>query len=160
MKILIILSVPLKHYKEVLASLLSSKEKIDEIAVLTHRSSNADILDVHPVTIFNYNSKRINLLTIGWKNWQKLRRSKFDKIIILYTYCLGSEYDNVKILALLLAAPLIETWNMKGERYTQRRIEFFLEFIKWKCEFSLCFLLWIGLFIANLVGRSKNADRN
>ncbi|MFC1809219.1 hypothetical protein ACFL3D_03750 [Candidatus Omnitrophota bacterium] len=150
MKILLIRSAPLDQSKTALRKLIEEFPEGD-ISVLTHVTTTGDILDVHPVRIFNYDAKYISLFSIGAQTWKILRQYEFEKVVIVCRNHLGDGYDFIKLFALSLGTKNIELWNVSGEKFDISWVPFIFGFFFQKCLFIVYFFIWCSFIVRDIL---------
>jgi hypothetical protein len=141
MKILLIRSAPLGQCQGILGELFHDTAEHD-ITVLTHISSTGDIVKVYPVRIFNYSSKKLTIISIGSDTWKRLRRARYDKVIIACRNHLGDGYGQIKVLALSLGAREVELWNVHRERFKISWLSFIFTTVIWKWSLVVHGIIW------------------
>ena len=156
MKVLVIRSAPIALFERVLKLILAEDENA-EISVLSHPSTNGELLKLHPVEIYNYSGTAINFFTVRWSVLKALREKEFDRVIILYSNILGQGYGAIRQLAFLLKAKKIESFNPKGKVLELSFIKSLGQYFSEKLSYCLYAGIWGVLFLKK---RVVYANRN
>lgn len=160
MKTLIFRSAPMNRFDDVLEDLRAEHGSDAFVGVVTHSSTNPDMIDHNPLEIFNYSGKKINVFTLGMKNMFKMLRERFDKVVILGVNHIGDGYENIMFAALLTGAEKIEFLNVQNEVIEVTWREWFDRSVFWNLKLVGYSFIWLFLFIAQFFRRLFNAHRN
>ncbi len=149
MKVLILRTAPFGQYKKLLYSMLQRGDAENyEIYTLTSSGSEEACKKIFlPKVFYTYKGKRLTLFSLGVKNIFRLRREKFDRVVIMYANYLGEGYGNVRSVVSMIRPKFVEEWNLAGYVHTYTWREFVSLPIKERLFFMKCLFVWIFLFI-------------
>jgi len=150
MTILLIRSAPVHQCRGIIEELSRTDPTLD-IAVLTHTTSTGEIVKIHPVRIFNYSSKKLNILLLGTETWRRLRRTRYTKVIIACRNHLGDGYGQIKALALLLGAREVELWSVHHDKIKITWLSFIFTMVVWKVSLVFHSVIWFFLLARDMV---------
>lgn len=155
MKYLIVRSAPIERYRDALQKVLNEAGDDADIAVITQSNSNAVLMDIHPVRLFNYNGRRLSVFSLGWQALKRLHKEKFDNVIILCTNHLGDGYEHIMFLLFCAGITKVELWHPNNKITKTEPARFLLQFLRWYAELGICAVIWCVLFVVSMC-KKKN----